>query len=382
MDAILWLMIEPVDVWLFRDGRPFTAGENAFAVTRFPPLPSTLAGALRTYIGQKVFDTFEQSRLGDAAQSPIRFIGPLLCHQDESTARVDVYGPWPADVLTDGQETVSLQLRDVPPWMRMFPNTPGERMFWTTTARDVRAVANTWVSLSAYTRWRNGQTIDRSSALHETEIVIRESRPGIRLASARGVVDSAGGAFFFVQYVRMRPGWGLLVGMTRWNMDDADWQRVVRHFRNVREDLCTLGGERRMARFRVIDDVDGVPASIWTPTGDTASGLWRCCLLTPAFVPKGDRVPVYPAYDQSLTARLRVITLAGSLWTYTGWDYREKRPKPPRPLLPPGTVLVLEPESPPADWTESTPIGIGDGVTLGYGLAVIGRHTAEPVKET
>jgi len=42
--------IRPIDVWLFRDGKPFTAGEDHAAETLFPPSPFTLQGAIRTKV--------------------------------------------------------------------------------------------------------------------------------------------------------------------------------------------------------------------------------------------------------------------------------------------------------------------------------------------
>ncbi len=42
------LLIEPLDVLLFRDGRPFSAGMDHLAGSVFPPLPSTIAGFIRS----------------------------------------------------------------------------------------------------------------------------------------------------------------------------------------------------------------------------------------------------------------------------------------------------------------------------------------------
>ena len=43
------LFIRPVDVWLFRDGRPFSAGSDHRAESLFPPYPSVIQGAIRSY---------------------------------------------------------------------------------------------------------------------------------------------------------------------------------------------------------------------------------------------------------------------------------------------------------------------------------------------
>jgi CRISPR/Cas system CMR-associated protein Cmr3 (group 5 of RAMP superfamily) len=45
-----WLQIRPQDVWLFRDGKPFSGGEDHAATGIFPPTPFTVQGALRQII--------------------------------------------------------------------------------------------------------------------------------------------------------------------------------------------------------------------------------------------------------------------------------------------------------------------------------------------
>lgn len=47
------LFLQPTDTFFFRDGRPFTKGEQSEGHSIFPPLPSTILGALRSaYIAE------------------------------------------------------------------------------------------------------------------------------------------------------------------------------------------------------------------------------------------------------------------------------------------------------------------------------------------
>lgn len=62
---IYWYTIDPLDVLIFRDAKPFTPGERAWAASQFPPSGHTIAGAIRSIIGDK-----------------IAAIGPLFCYQD------------------------------------------------------------------------------------------------------------------------------------------------------------------------------------------------------------------------------------------------------------------------------------------------------------
>ncbi len=48
-----WYTITPLDILLFRDAKPFTPGERAWAGSVFPPNGHTIAGALRGLLNQK-----------------------------------------------------------------------------------------------------------------------------------------------------------------------------------------------------------------------------------------------------------------------------------------------------------------------------------------
>ena len=45
-----WMLIEPGDVWSFRDGRPLLAGGGSITRSLFPPAPLTVQGAIRSLI--------------------------------------------------------------------------------------------------------------------------------------------------------------------------------------------------------------------------------------------------------------------------------------------------------------------------------------------
>ena len=48
-----WYTLTPLDVLLFRDAKPFTPGEHAWARSVFPPNGHAIAGALRGLLGKK-----------------------------------------------------------------------------------------------------------------------------------------------------------------------------------------------------------------------------------------------------------------------------------------------------------------------------------------
>jgi CRISPR-associated protein Cmr3 len=46
-----WYTLTPLDVWMFRDAKPFSPAERAWAGSSFPPNGHTIAGALRGLVG-------------------------------------------------------------------------------------------------------------------------------------------------------------------------------------------------------------------------------------------------------------------------------------------------------------------------------------------
>jgi CRISPR-associated protein Cmr3 len=61
-----WYTLTPLDVLLFRDAKPFTPGERAWAGSVFPPNGHALAGAIRQLVGEKIV-----------------LRGPFLCYEQQ-----------------------------------------------------------------------------------------------------------------------------------------------------------------------------------------------------------------------------------------------------------------------------------------------------------
>lgn len=62
-----WYTLTPLDVLMFRDAKPFTPGERAWAASVFPPNGHTIAGALRGFFSEKTH---------------LQLKGPFLCYQN------------------------------------------------------------------------------------------------------------------------------------------------------------------------------------------------------------------------------------------------------------------------------------------------------------
>lgn len=96
------LSLKPTDTFFFRDGKPFSRGEQTEASGIFPPFPSTVYGALRTaYISEKGWDKFINGDLKTdigtkTSHGRFRMKGVFL----ERKGKVEIiYFPLPMDML-------------------------------------------------------------------------------------------------------------------------------------------------------------------------------------------------------------------------------------------------------------------------------------------
>ncbi|HIK11571.1 MAG TPA: CRISPR-associated protein Cmr3 [Oscillatoriaceae cyanobacterium M33_DOE_052] len=73
-----WYTITPLDVFLFRDAKPFTPGERAWAGSVFPPNGHTIAGALRGLLRER---------------KNLEITGPFFCRQDQKETTLYLPSP-------------------------------------------------------------------------------------------------------------------------------------------------------------------------------------------------------------------------------------------------------------------------------------------------
>lgn len=101
------IFIEPSDVWLFRDGRPFAPNERGRAVSLFPPAPQTVQGVIRSARLAQSGESFDYRKWSDALKAEIgqpdtfgellRLRGPLVARRKDNGG-VQRFLPLPMDV--------------------------------------------------------------------------------------------------------------------------------------------------------------------------------------------------------------------------------------------------------------------------------------------
>lgn len=313
------IFIEPTEPLLFRTGRPFTAGENNFAETIFPPTPETIQGALRAMIATqwgkshtartrtandlfsepevvKLIGKREEKREGERTISYnvygcFRITGLTLGHYDPQTKQVSRLFPAPAHIIRakvrEGEQEKSVLVRLLPQTIsRGMSNHPEEMALLFPTALEGKKITGKSEPLDG---WLTPLGLQR--ALHQTdlpepdekehagkkgpytyripshEIYMRESRLGIGINGTTKTTQE--GYLYQVQMIRMQQHYGFVVDIELGNEDDGGselpsgkplahtWEKPP-ELAFLEEGWLTLGGEQRAAYFKVLRETDCV----------------------------------------------------------------------------------------------------------------------------
>ncbi|MCC7367673.1 MAG: type III-B CRISPR module-associated protein Cmr3 [Chloroflexi bacterium] len=372
------LFVEPLDVWLFRDGRPFTAGADHHARSVFPPSPRTLYGALRTKL---LFDAVERGegslndpgfvertvgRPDDLERLTLR--GPLLGRR-RADSQVERFFPAPLDLArTDDAATSTLSWRILTPRADVpgLITDIGLAVPWADTDARPASAEGQWLPEGDFFVTLLGERRQPTPAsdLYETE-----RRSGIELDAGaeggrtRGVVRE--GRLYSIAFVRPSDGVGLCL-----DVDGLDDLGEV--------GLIGLGGEGRASRYQTTT----------VPTFDRSAvrervfrdGRFKLVLVTPALF-DGGWLPSWidPATmtTSGNAAGLRLVGAAvGRSAPVGGFDVRAGRPHVTRPAVPAGSVYWFEEIARGAagrafDALDGRTIA-DEAATIGFGLCYLG----------
>lgn len=194
-----WYTLTPLDVLLFRDAKPFSPGERAWAGSVFPPNGHTLAGAIRGLLQQDIH---------------ITLTGPLLCHDDQ------LQFPRPLNFVGDHQ-LVPIEWLSPPPrliWDRQMPMP-----LMTATGADnldeekkTDAQLRQFLSFEQVVKLLSRETLIKADWLcpegEAAEPWEEESRPHNTLESGQRTVKLSHG-YFVENAIRLHQGWSIAVAV-------------------------------------------------------------------------------------------------------------------------------------------------------------------------
>jgi CRISPR-associated protein Cmr3 len=343
-----WILVEPGDVWSFRDGRPLLSGGGYITHSLFPPAPLTVQGAIRSLIlghsdvGWASFreQTTPQARaLGqtigypasegrEASLGAFAMHGPFLArHEDGTWVR---YVPVPADVRRTKQRPPSYFALQPVRGQDFAANWPVDSLqpLWPRQEDGLEVVEEPrWLSEWALDDYLNNLPF---SALVADELYNAEPRLGIALDYSQRRPYQ--GMLYQVEFVRPKDQVGLLV----WLSDFVNLPAP--------QGTMRIGGEGRSAHYRILPDREvKVDAGL-----GQAVHRFRLVFLTPTFFDGGwQPIDGNAGWSRLLGGPVRLVSAAlGRPQRIGGWDIAARGGrgwhKPMRAYVPAGSVYFFE----------------------------------------
>lgn len=341
------LFLQPNDTFFFRDGRPFTKGEQSEGYSIFPPLPSTVLGALRTaYIAEfGDLSLFYSGGMRETIGTPeslgnaIRVRGVFLANRRNN--RMEMFFPVPLDLIykKDEKRDNNTPLHLLTPQSKNFASNGiiNNPLAWT-TPESIDSDADGLLRSGAIRRYLRGN--DENLLLtNRTTLVERESKTGI--ARSRHTLSSEDHMLYRID-------------MSRFKNRDGNYGFVVEYEcpRNLpQKGLLKLGGEGKSFVYRDIEvETLSSPLEV-VKTAIQSTGRFKLYFAAPTIFKHGwlpswlNRDTLSGEYPLENTApiSLKLHTAAvGKPIPVGGWDMAKGEAKPTYRAVPAGSVYYFE----------------------------------------
>lgn len=352
------LFIEPVDVWLFRDGRPFNAGTDHRARSLFPPYPSVMQGVIRSHhLVVRGVDLGDQHAIKDAVGTAtdyrdLRLRGPFVARRENGT--VVRYFPAPRDaVFRDDEKLHPLTLEEVPAGIKS--STPTPYLLWD-AGEPEKPKGRMWLSEAALIRYLEGQPVE---PILERDLFLREDRLGIGLDDATRTTaesETGGGLLYEAEFVRVKGDVGLEVAFEGLpGLDDWPLRGVLR-----------MGGEGHAGRYEASN------APPWPEIPSPLPERFKVYFATPTYFEDGWRPKTW---DRFFAGEVALQAAAvGRYQSIGGFDMAEGQPKAARRYVPAGSVyyFACQGEVKPQETLVNRAI-TDAGAEIGFGQVIIRR---------
>lgn len=320
--------LEAEDVLFFRDGRPFNAGEDHHAASRFPPSPSVIQGVFRSHylVHQGVaLDDKEaiRQRIGDGNDyKGLRLGAPLLARLGKD-GQITRFFPTPADACLVKEDSGLIQPRQLAAFshhglawqgLKYLPTAPKDSPISKGDLGDYVSEAD----FAAY--FLHGKAVTTHK---ETDLFVREARLGIQLES--GSRSTREGMLYEAEFIRPCEGVGLLVEME--GLPDFPTSGVMR-----------AGGEGRALRYRAIQP----PAAAvkLAQAGESLPARFKVYFASPAWFEDGWRPKDWSEFFEGEVAV--AAAAVGGYQVIGGYDLLDGKQKAASRWLPAGSILYFE----------------------------------------
>ncbi|NPV10611.1 MAG: type III-B CRISPR module-associated protein Cmr3 [Ignavibacteria bacterium] len=323
----MWYKIIPNDTLFFRDGKPFTMGADTWADTLFPPYPSTLYGAIRSWL------IFEKGNLKDFNNGKLK--AELGTHSEKGTLGIkgpflikdELYFPTPKDfVYPKSNETYLYKLSLIKRPEFVISDYRLEKLFvW--QRNELVDDANYFVSSVYFKDYLTN--CSKIKFIEKSQLFSSENKTGI--ARERLLLTTKKSHLYRIPMVRLQKDVSLVLKIE--GVVDLPESGVIQ-----------LGGEGKSAKIELLqEDILGDLLNINLQNNGK---IFKIYFATPTIFEKG----WLPKWIDTDTLKgnyngiqLKLISACiGNHKFIGGWDVKFNKPKPMRKSVPAGSVYYFE----------------------------------------
>lgn len=325
------IRIRPLDTFFFRDGKPFSMGQETWADGVFPPSPSTLYGALRAIYFAHHPEEFKRVNIVDDPTRNLKINGIFLEIGEY------IYLPVPADfvITKDKHNKETKRLLTVIPCNNHLSSNKTDWITTTDNDLTIKNIENNPLfDKENYQDYLNIESID--SLPYSTSKDYLENEPKIAFKKS----DSSG----TIEEESLHRA-----GTQRFKEDNGKKVSIVIDFNSNGleipvNDFVKLGGEGKVAYYETIDKESCTKiASFEIINGNKH---FKICLATPALFKQG----WLPSWINKKTLegefknlKLKLLTaIVGKPILIGGFDMKNNEPKPMYKAVPAGSVYYFE----------------------------------------
>lgn len=371
------LFIEPNDILMFRDGRPFSGGDDHFARGIFPPSPSTIYGAFRSHVLSIAWSEFNKfasnpdqipSHIQKEIGTPEK-IGSLMLRQvvlaEKDRTGVQQFFPMPKDIARQkGEDKKGLYLLKprVFPEDRMMTDLPNGLFYpWSPTEAVLEPVSG-FLSDREMSNYLIGNIPE--NWIDNDDLYRIEERTGILKNRVSRSVEQGG--LYSVEYFRLKKDVGFAVEVA--NTELLPESGILR-----------LGGDNRTAYYSKTlwnnIPIDPVKEKI------AETHRFKIVLISPAifkngWLPGGIDHTTMEGSINGIAVKI-IGASVGKPVGIGGFDLVKKMPKVMKKAVPAGSVYYFELKESNIDrvfeqiWLKS----ISDEKAMeGFGISLIGGY--------
>lgn len=323
------LFFEPVDVWLFRDGRPFNAEADHRAEGMFPPYPTVMQGAIRSHrlVQRGINLQDKQAIISEVGThddfGKLRLRGPFLAKREGSA--ITPYFPLPADVVPQ-QDSFHPLIPELVPSLHIEGSTYQSSAIYDVillpSGDPVKATEQMgqWLDQRALKHYLEGKSV---TATPTEDLYITESRPGIGMNHTQRVTQQ--GLLYEVDFIRTHPNVGLYVELHGYD----DWHS---------SGALRMGGESRAARYSEVE-VNLLPE--WQKARTVLPQHFKVYFAMPTYF-SGGMEPLNHDWSQFFDGEVRLRSVAVNRYeSIGGYDLAKGDHKPARRYVPAGSVYYF-----------------------------------------